>query len=106
MLAADADLEVRPGLAAARDPDLHEFADAGAVNRDERIDLENALRNISAEETRRIVAADAVGGLRQIVGAEREELRGLRDVAGHQARAAQPRPYKPTAKLRLQSDRE
>ena len=89
VLAADPDLEVGTGLAAARHADLHQFADAVAVDRDEGIDREDALGDIGAEEAGGIVAADAVGGLGQVVGAEREELRGLRDVAGHQAGARQ-----------------
>ena len=87
MLAADADLEIGARLAAARHADLDEFTDAIAIDRDERIDLEDTLADVGAKEARSVVAADAVGGLRQVVGAEREELRGLRDVAGHQARA-------------------
>src|SRR5690242_18917287 len=70
MFAADADLQRWPRLAAALDADLDELADALAVERDERIDLQNALGDIGAKEARGIVAADAVGGLRQIVGAE------------------------------------
>src|SRR5882757_9260654 len=85
MLAADAHLQIGPRLASARDADLDELADAVAIDRDEGIDLENALGDVGAEKTRGVVAADAVGGLRQVVGAEGEELRGLRHVAGHQA---------------------
>ena len=87
MLAANADLEIGTGLAPARDADLDELADAIAIDRDERIDLQDSLCDIGAEESGGIVAADAVGGLGQVVGAEREELRGLGDVARHQARA-------------------
>ena len=63
VFAADADLEARPGLAAAGDADLDEFADAVAVDRNERIDFKNSLGDIGAEEARRVVAADAVGRL-------------------------------------------
>ena len=87
MFAANADLETGPDLAAAGDADFHEFADAIAIDRDERIDFQNPLADIGAEEACGVVAADAVCGLGQVVGAEREELRGLRHVAGHQARA-------------------
>src|ERR1700733_7986415 len=38
MFAADADLQVGTGLAATRDADLDQFADAVAIDRDERID--------------------------------------------------------------------
>src|SRR6202012_774682 len=74
MLAANADLEVRPRLAAALHADLDELADSFAINRDEGIDLEDALGDVGTEEARGIVAADAVGRLRQIVSAEGEEL--------------------------------
>src|ERR1019366_361755 len=89
MLAANADLETRAGLASARNADLHQLADAVAIDRDERIDLQDSLGDIGAEESGGVVAADAVSRLRQIVGAEREELRRLGDVAGHQAGARQ-----------------
>src|ERR1700736_5715130 len=85
MLAATSDLEVRTGLAPACHADLHQLANAVAVDRDERIDLQDALGDIGAEESSRVVAADAVGRLRQVVGAEREEFRSPGDVAGHQA---------------------
>src|SRR5262245_8751206 len=64
MLAANADLEFRPRLAPALNADLHEFADAVAVERDEGIDFQDALGDVGAEEARRVIAADAVGGLR------------------------------------------
>src|SRR5580692_1739946 len=51
MLAADADLEIGPRLAAARNPDLHKLADAVAIDRDERIDLQNSLSDVGAEES-------------------------------------------------------
>src|SRR5207253_4918983 len=89
MLAADADLEVRPRLASALHADLDELADAVAIDRDEGIDLQNALGDVGRQEARGIVTADAVSGLRQIVGAEGEEFGGLCDLAGHQAGARQ-----------------
>jgi len=51
MLAADAHLQIRPRLASARDADLDQFADAIAIDRDERIDLQDALGDIGAEKT-------------------------------------------------------
>jgi len=85
MLAADADLQFGASLAPARDADLHQFADPVAIDRDEWIDLQDSLCDVGAEESGSIIAADAIGGLRQIVGAERKELRRLGNVAGHQA---------------------
>src|SRR6476646_9514120 len=89
MLAANADLEIRTRLASAGDADLDEFTNAIAIDRDERVDLQNSLGDIGAEESGGVVATNAVGGLRQIVGAEGEEFGGLHDIAGHQARARQ-----------------
>src|SRR5262245_45617164 len=43
MLAADADLQVRPRLAAALHADLHELANTIAIERDEGIDLQDAF---------------------------------------------------------------
>src|SRR5882757_2731315 len=43
VLAADADLEAGARPAAARHADLHEFTNTVAVDRDERIDLEDSL---------------------------------------------------------------
>ncbi len=50
MLAADAELDAGPGLPSAFGRDLHEFAHAFGIERDERVGLENALREIIAKE--------------------------------------------------------
>src|ERR1700722_17488234 len=76
VLAADAELEVLAHLAAALARDRDQFADALAIDRDERIDGENALRGVGAEKARGVVAADAEGGLGEIIGAIGEELGG------------------------------
>src|SRR5688572_26819767 len=70
MLAADAELELGAGLAAALGGDLHQFADTFRVDADEGILLEDALPLVGRDEARGVVAAEAVGGLRQVVGAE------------------------------------
>src|SRR5207244_7804144 len=75
VLAADADLEPAPSLAPALDADAYQFADALAVDRHERIGREDAARRVRPEEARGVVAADAERRLRQVVGAEGEELR-------------------------------
>ena len=82
MLAADAELEIAPHLAAAFGGDAHQLADAVAVDGDERIGGQNAFRRVDAEKARGVVAADAERGLGQIVGAEGEELGGFGDLAG------------------------
>jgi hypothetical protein len=71
MLAADADLEIGPGLAAAGDADLDELADAVTIDRNERIDFQNPLADIGAEEAGGVVAADAVRRTREFFAAVR-----------------------------------
>src|SRR6185295_8735915 len=89
MLAADADLEFLSHLPPALDADPYQLADALLVDRDERISRKDAARRVDAEERRRVVAADAEGGLRQVVGAEREEFGALGNLTRHQRRARQ-----------------
>ena len=85
MLAADAELQVVARLAAALAADLDQLADALDVERGEGIVLEDAALLVLLQERRRVVAAEAEGRLRQVVGAEGEELRRLGDLAGAQA---------------------
>ena len=87
MLAADAELDVRPRLAAALGGDLHEFADAFLIERHERIGRQDALGRVGAEERGGVVARDAERRLRQIVGAEGEELGALGDLARRRSAA-------------------
>src|ERR1700741_635369 len=49
LLAADADLEPGLGPATTLDADAHQFADALAIDRHERIGLQDAARGIRAE---------------------------------------------------------
>ena len=62
--------------------DLHELADAGLVDRGERVLLQDFVLGVGAEEGARVVAAHAERGLGEVVRAEAEELRGLRDLVG------------------------
>jgi hypothetical protein len=89
MLAADAELEGRPGLAPALGGDAHQFAHPRHIQADERVLLEDAGALIGHEEAAGVVTADAVGRLRQVVGAEAEELGMLGDVVGAQGGARQ-----------------
>src|SRR5258707_4491989 len=73
MLAANTDLELRPPFAATLDADAHQFAHTVAIDGDEGVAGKNAARHVRAEKARGVVAADAVGGLRQVVGAEGKE---------------------------------
>ena len=74
MFAADAELDVGAGRAAALGGDFDELADAFDIDRNERIARVDALIDIGAEEAAGVIAADAERGLRQVVGAEAEEL--------------------------------
>jgi hypothetical protein len=79
MLAANAELDAGPRRSPALGRDLHQFADAFAVDRDERVAREDALFDVGGEKRRRVVARNAECGLRQVVGAEGKEFRRLRD---------------------------
>ncbi len=85
MLAADADLHVASGLTALLDRDLHQPADAGGVERFEGVDRKDLLLDVLQQELALgVVAGEAEGRLGEVIGAEGEELRDLRDVAGGQ----------------------
>src|ERR1051326_7156252 len=70
VLAANAELDIGPHLLPALDRDAHQFAHAVAIERDERIDRQDALARVDAEEARRVVAGNAEGRLGELVGAE------------------------------------
>src|SRR5579871_2883499 len=89
MLAANAKLQLLARAPAALRRDLHELADALAIDRNERVVIDEALLQISVEEAAGIVARETEAGLRQIVGAEAEELGALGDLGGAQSRARQ-----------------
>ena len=66
-----------------------QLADALDVEADERVAREDALLDIDGQEPAGIVAAEAQGGLGEVVGAEAEELGLLGDLAGAQGGAGQ-----------------
>lgn len=74
LLAADAQLDVRAGLTAKFGSHLDEAADAGLIQLGERIGLVDLAVIVGSEELARVVTAEAVGQLGQVVGAEAEEL--------------------------------
>src|ERR1700691_5475230 len=82
VFAADAELDVGTRLATFRDGDFHELANAGLVNRVERIFLHDLRFLICAEETAGIVTAHTERGLREVVRAEAKKFRRLRDFIG------------------------
>src|SRR4029077_13517828 len=82
VLAAHAELDVRPGLLALLDGDLDQAAYAVAVDRLERRDAEDTQLDVPAEERAlHVVPGEPPGHLRQVVRAEGEELRGRGDRA-------------------------
>src|SRR6185437_15878070 len=85
VLAADAKLEVRTHFPSSRHAELHQISDAFLVDRGEWIVLENPALHVSRQEGADIVAREAVSGLREIVGAEAEELGFLGDLISHNA---------------------
>src|SRR6266540_2379764 len=87
MLAADADLERRPRPAAALHSHANELAHAVDIDRREWISFENLPLLVDLQELAGIVAREAEGQLRQVVRAEGEEFRVLRDLAGGQRAA-------------------
>src|ERR1700752_1561948 len=89
MLAADPELQPIAQLSTSISSDANQLTHTVAIDRDEGVDWQDSLRLIGAEEACRIVARNAEGGLRQIVGAEWEDLRGLRDLAGLETGARQ-----------------
>src|SRR5260221_3409022 len=80
VFAADAELDAGAGLVALRRRDLDELADAGLVNRGERILLHDFVLRVGTEERTRVVARHAKAGLREGVPAQTQEFSGLRDL--------------------------
>src|SRR6184192_648983 len=75
VLAADAELEVRLGLAAGPRRESDQPAHARAVDRLERAAVDDVLVHVAGEESPlAVVAREAERGLRQVIGAEREEV--------------------------------
>ena len=87
MFAADADLQVGPGVASLGSGHLDEDTDASLVEGGEGVLLEDALLDVGRQEVVDVVARDAEGGLREVVGAEAEELGFLGDLVGSEAGA-------------------
>ena len=89
MLAADTHLDARTRCPTALGSDADQVADAVLVEADKGIGLEDALVHIGLQEPAGVVAADAEGGLGQVVGAEAEELGVFGQVGGAQCGAGQ-----------------
>lgn len=87
VLAADAAMQVGTGASAEFDSHLHQFADADLVELGKRVELVDLVLVIRRQELARIVTGEAEGHLREVVRAEAEELRFLRDLVGGDRRA-------------------
>src|SRR5450759_2299273 len=87
VLAADPELQVGPAPTAALDAVAHEVADSLYVDRREGILLEDLLLLVDLQELPAVVARKPKGELRQVLRADREELRLARDLIGHEASA-------------------
>ena len=68
---------------------LDERADALLIERDERILRQDARLDVRGQELPGVVAREAHRGLREVVRAEGEELRRLRELAGQDGGARQ-----------------
>ena len=76
MLATDAHLHAGFGRAALLYPDAHQFANAFGVDADEWVGGQHPGVHVEAQELALgVVAAEAVGHLGEVVGAEAEEVR-------------------------------
>src|SRR5215475_10557491 len=81
VLAADAELQVRLRPPPPLDSGPHQVTDALLVEHLERVPLEHAVLEVEGEELPlRVVARHAEGRLREVVGAEGEEVGDLRDL--------------------------
>ncbi len=82
MLAADTQFDLRPDRTPLLDRDTHESADSIAVKRLERGDAEDPQLEIAGKEGGlHVVPGETPAHLGEVVRAEREELRGLGDLA-------------------------
>src|SRR5690606_29885955 len=87
--AADAHLQLRAPPAAFPRAHLYELPDTLAIEHLEGILLEDAELDIARQERRRVIARDAERRLGEVVRAEREELRMLRNLRRKQCSARQ-----------------
>ncbi len=71
VLAADAELDFGAGLTAELTSHLHQLADPGLIDRHEGIIRINLLFDIHRQELASVIPGQAIGGLGQIVGKEK-----------------------------------
>src|SRR5688572_15380976 len=89
MLAANAHLQRLARFPALGDGELDQLSDPFLVQHLEGIVREDAALHVRREKAARVVATEAERRLREVVGAEREELRGPRDASGGECSARQ-----------------
>src|SRR5437868_3424722 len=89
MFTTNSDLEIGTGFAAAFGTHANKLAYAFAVQRRERILLEDAFCQIRGQHLVDVVAREAERGLSEVVGAKGEELGLLRDLVSHQGGAGE-----------------
>ena len=87
VLAADAEDEAGPGLPAEPGGRGDELPDAGTIQHLERVGGEDPLFNVEGQEAPGVVAAEAIGRLRQVVRAEAEEVGVGGDLIGEECGA-------------------
>src|SRR5438132_8620707 len=89
VLTADSHFQFGARLAALLDSNAHQFSHALAINHLEWILFEDALAQVRGQNLVDVITREAEGGLREIVGAETEELGFLGDLVSNQSRARQ-----------------
>mmetsp|Transcript_27480 Transcript_27480/g.51496 ORF Transcript_27480/g.51496 Transcript_27480/m.51496 type:complete len:341 (+) Transcript_27480:74-1096(+) len=89
VLATNAHLHAGPCAAATLHRNLNELPDAFLVQAHERVLLHDALGLVLWQECPCIVPAQAISGLREVIGAETEELSLLRQAASLQSCSGQ-----------------
>src|SRR6266851_7761080 len=80
VLTTNSELDFLICLAPFFDCDLHQTADTFGVKLLKRIFLVDPFFDVGVQKLSRIVTREAVGHLREIVGAEGKKLRRLRDL--------------------------
>src|SRR5258708_27935188 len=89
MLSANADMEMWTGLTSTLNGDLDQLSDAFTIESGERVLFQYAAIEIDGQELTHVVAGETERSLREIVGAEGEELGLCGNFRGGQARAWQ-----------------
>ena len=87
VLTADTAVKFGTGLTSKLDRHLHQLADADGIETGKRIGLVDLVRIVCGQELAGIVTREPERHLRQVIGAEAEEFRLLRDIVRGERRA-------------------